>query len=281
MKIAVIGATGFIGSNLIKHLSSRHQIIATYNIKSKIDKNYLYKKNIKWKFLDIHKNKNFFKYLNSPDLVIHLAWSNLPNYQLNFHERKELPNQKKFILDLIKNGLKNIFIAGSCLEYGYQNGKLDENKKEIPNNKFAKAKCKLKKNIFFLQKKYKFNLIWGRIFYIYGKHNTRNTLYNQVINSSKEKNNKIFVSGNKIRDYLHIKKVCQIIINLSLKKINFGLVNICSGKGITLKKLINNICKLENIKPNVEYIKIIKKNIEPDTFWGCNKKLKTCLQKNR
>jgi len=80
MKISVIGATGFIGSNLIKKFPSKHKIIATYNNKSKIDKNYLNKKNIEWKFLDIHKKQNFFKYLGSPDLVIHLAWSNLTNY---------------------------------------------------------------------------------------------------------------------------------------------------------------------------------------------------------
>ena len=58
MKIAVIGATGFIGSNLIKEFPLKYKIIATYNNKSKIDKKSLNKKNIKWKFLDI--KKKFF-----------------------------------------------------------------------------------------------------------------------------------------------------------------------------------------------------------------------------
>ena len=280
MRIAVIGATGFLGSNIIKYLPKKHKIIATYNNKSKIDKKYLNKKNIKWKFLDIYKKKNFFKYLKRPDVVIHLAWSNLPNYHLNFHIKKELPKQKKFILNLVSNGLKNIFIAGTCFEYGYQNGKLNENKCELPNNKYSKAKCILKKYVFFLKNKYEFNLTWGRIFYVYGKHNSRNTLYNQVIESSKKNREKIKVSGNKIRDYLHINQISKIITSLTLKKNNFGLVNICSGKGISLKRLIKNICKLENIKPNVKYIKEIKKSIEPEKFWGCNKKLKNCLRKN-
>ena len=59
MRIAVIGATGFLGSNIIKYLPKKHKIIATYNNKSKIDKKYLNKKNIKWKFLDIYKKKIF------------------------------------------------------------------------------------------------------------------------------------------------------------------------------------------------------------------------------
>ena len=60
MKIAVIGATGFIGSNLIKHLPKKHKIIATYINKKKINSNLPKTKNIKWKYLDIYKKKEFF-----------------------------------------------------------------------------------------------------------------------------------------------------------------------------------------------------------------------------
>ena len=60
MKIAVIGATGFLGSNIIKHLPKKYKIIATYINKKKISKKFIKKKNIKWKFLDIYKKKKFF-----------------------------------------------------------------------------------------------------------------------------------------------------------------------------------------------------------------------------
>ena len=102
-----------------------------------------------------------------------------------------------------------------------------------------------------------------------------------MVNSSIKGNDKITVSGNKIRDYLHIKQVCKIIMGLSLKKLNYGLVNICSGKGISLKKLIGTICKSEKIRAKVNYIKDIRKNFEPEKFWGCNKKLKICLKRKR
>ena len=145
MKIAIIGATGFVGSNIIKFLPKEHSIIATYKNKDKINNRYLKKKNIKWKFLDIYNKKNFFKYLEYPDIVIHLAWSNLPNYHQKFHINKELPKQKKFLSNLIRNGLKNIFIAGTCFEYGNRSGKLNENFLERPNNNYALAKILLKK----------------------------------------------------------------------------------------------------------------------------------------
>ena len=135
MKIALIGATGFLGSNMIKLIPTKYKILATYVNK---DKKRLKKKNIKWKFLDIHKRKNFFSYLEKPDIVIHLGWSNLPNYKLKSHLQKELPSQKKFIYDLVSRGLKNIFIAGTCFEYGNQAGKLSEKNLEKPNNYYSK-----------------------------------------------------------------------------------------------------------------------------------------------
>jgi dTDP-6-deoxy-L-talose 4-dehydrogenase (NAD+) len=274
MKIAVIGGTGFLGSNILKFIPKNYLITATYTNKKKINKKL--SKKIIWKYLDIYKKKNFFKYLNKPDIVIHLSWSKLPNYNLKFHLTKELIKQKKFILDLIKGGLKNIFIAGTCFEYGKKNGKITENASEYPLSNYALAKFLLKKYVFLLSKKFNFNLIWGRIFYVYGKHNSRLTLYNQILDSSK-RNLEITINGKLVRDYLHVNRISKIIVDLSLKRKNFGLVNISSGKGVSLKKLVNNICKTEKIKPNIKYVKIHRNNFESNIFWGCNKKLKKCL----
>ena len=73
----------------------------------------------------------------------------------------------------------------------------------------------------------------------------------------------------------------KIIINLALKNKNFGIINICSGKGISLKNLVKKICKIENISVKINFINNNKKNSEPIKFWGCNKKLKLCLQNNK
>lgn len=275
MKIAIIGGTGFLGSNILKFIPKNYLITATYTNKKKIKKKL--SKKIIWKYLDIYKKKNFFTYLNKPDIVIHLSWSKLPNYNLKFHITKELPKQKKFILNLIRGGLKNIFIAGTCFEYGKKNGKITENASEYPLSNYALAKLLLKKYVFLLSKKFNFNLIWGRIFYVYGKHNSRLTLYNQILDSSK-KNSEISINGKLVRDYLHINRISKIIVDLSLKRKDFGLVNICSGKGMSLKKLTNNICKAEKIKPNIKYVKINRNNFESNKFWGCNKKLKKCFR---
>ena len=139
-KIAIIGGTSFIGNKLISLLSKKKfQIIATYNNKKNVIKNI----KITWKKLDLNKKKkNYFKYLNSPDIVINLAWPNIPNYLLKKHF-KTFILQKKLNYNLINNGLENLIILGTCYEYGKISGKLNESLKPKPVIPYAKAKFEL------------------------------------------------------------------------------------------------------------------------------------------
>ena len=127
MRILITGANGFIGKEVLKLLSKKgFKIIATYNKKKpKIKKN----QNIKWKKFDIF-DLDKFKFEKSIDIVIHLAWPFLPDYQNKKHLTTNLSLQKKFVKRLIKNNVKNYFFAGTCYEYGKQNGKLSESYEE-------------------------------------------------------------------------------------------------------------------------------------------------------
>ena len=58
----------------------------------------------------------------------------------------------------------------------------------------------------------------GEEFYIYGKHNSRDSLFNQIIKSSKKNGERINVTSKLTRDYLHIKKISKLLLNLVFKK---------------------------------------------------------------
>ncbi len=274
MKIAVIGATGFIGSEVVKILlkNKKINIIGTYN-KSIISK----KNRIIYRKLDIYKRKNnFYKYLDYPEVVINLSWSGLPNYNSNHHIKKELKAQKYFIKNLIKNGLKNIFISGTCYEYGKKDGELNEKMKINPKRPYALAKNYLRKYVISLKKKYKFNLIWGRIFYVYGKIKSRKTLYSSIVDSYK-KQKKLEIQGELVRDYLSVQELSRYIVELSLKRKNIEIINICSGKGISLKKIVKKISNIEKIKPIIKLIKNFNNPYESEKYWGSNKKIRFYL----
>ena len=92
MKILVTGATGFIGQHVIRCLLKRTdlEIIGTTRDLNKAKKIDFYEK-IKFIEIDLSmENRTVFHQLDSPDILIHLAWDNLPNYNEHFHIKKNL-----------------------------------------------------------------------------------------------------------------------------------------------------------------------------------------------
>jgi dTDP-6-deoxy-L-talose 4-dehydrogenase (NAD+) len=278
MKIAIIGGSGFIGLNLINKLKKKKQIhiIATFNKNRKL-KN---QKNIIWKQLNLERNRtNFFKYLQNPDIVINAAWKDLPNYE-SFSNYKTLKFQKRFLKNLVENGLQNLIILGTCFEYGLKEGQLSENLKPKPVTAYGKCKVKLYEYLKQLKRKKNFKLTWFRLFYIYGFNPHRMTLFNLI---QKYKNNKLKslkITGNLERDYLSIEKVSKIIIKLALLKKNIGLVNLCSGKSIRLKDLTKKLLNSKSKFLKLNFNSQLNKKYESKKFWGSNKKLNKVIKLN-
>jgi len=274
IKIAITGASGFLGIRACNLLEKKKNIIiiGAYNSK-KIDA-----KKIIQKKLDIYKkNKNFFKFLNKPDIVIHLAWPDLNNFNSLDHLKKNLPAQKIFLENLIRNGLKNLLVTGTCFEYEKKNGKMHEANKTLPITNYGKSKNILREFLFSLKTKYKYNLTWARIFYMYGVNDKRETLTNILINS--QKNQKYVVLNKNIkRDYLDVKEAAKKIINLSLKRKDFGIVNICSGKCISLMKLTKILKKKYKIKPLIKFKNMKDRFYESRVFYGDSEKFNRIIK---
>src|SRR5581483_10667756 len=128
-KVLVTGATGFIGNYVIEELLQQHcQVIASATNTEK-EASYPWFKEVQFIPFDLttlDEKQNYYQYFDQPDTVIHLAWQGLPDYKAPFHLEKNLPIHSAFIKNLIVNGLKDLTITGTCLEYGMQDGCLSE-----------------------------------------------------------------------------------------------------------------------------------------------------------
>ena len=274
-KIAIIGGTSFIGNKLLSVLKKKKlKIIATYNNKKNIDKN----SKITWKKLDLIKEKkNYFKYLNSPDIVVNLAWPDIPNYLLkkNF---KTFILQKKLNYNLINKGLKNLIMLGTCYEYGKISGKLNESVKPKPIIPYAEAKFKLLQSIISLKKKKSFKFSWLRPFFVYGDNKKRKTLFSLIKDYEKNEIKELKVCGELVRDFVPVNFLCKSILKIINLNEDIGVLNICTGKPVKLKKFVKmnikdkkkfNLVGMNGKNPN---------SFEAKKFWGCNKKLKKIIQ---
>jgi dTDP-6-deoxy-L-talose 4-dehydrogenase (NAD+) len=274
MKIAIIGGTSFIGQNLIKHLhKKRIEIIATYNSNKPIKNEF----STAWKKLDIRNNKkNYLKYLEYPDIVLNLAWPDIPNYRLKKHF-KTFYYQKKFNHNLIKNGLKNLIVLGTCYEYGKINGKISETAKEKPTIPYAISKLKLLRSILELKKNNYFKFAWLRPFFVYGINKKRHTLFSLINRFQKKKVSKLKVCGDLVRDFISINFLCSVITKITKLNKDLGIINVSSGKGILLKDFIKKFLKNKKNFNKIDFNGKNPNNFEPKSFWGDNRKLKKIL----
>jgi nucleoside-diphosphate-sugar epimerase len=275
MKILVTGATGFIGNHVIlKLLETKNKVIATSKNKNKA-KSYKWFNKVKYISYDFNeKRTNLYSHFHKPDILIDLAWDGLPNYKEKFHIIKNFPLHFNFISNLIKAGLKNVNVAGTCFEYGMQKGCLSEKLKSKPIVSYAIAKDKLRKQLEKLQINYKYYLKWIRIFYLYGPGQNEKSIL-PTLKKALNNNEKFFnmSGGEQVRDYLSVEKAAGYIVKIAMQNKISGIINCCSSKPITIKKLVINYLKKNKKKIKLNLGQYPYVDYEPMSYWGDNTKL--------
>jgi len=281
-KVLVTGATGFIGNYVIAALqqSGCHVIATSSNEAGAKNKSwYNSVQYIPFNLQQFDDSVNYQQYFDNPDAVIHLAWEGLPHYKAAFHSEENLPRHFAFIKNLVQHGQQNITITGTCLEYGMQEGCLTEDMPALPANAYAIAKDSLRKQLEQLQQQYTFRLKWVRLFYMYGAGQNPNSLLSQL-HSALEKGETVFnmSGGEQVRDYLPVDKVAEYIVAIALQQNIQGIINCCSGKGITVKEFVANYLKKQNktITLNLGFYPYT--DYEPMRFWGDDGKLRSIIK---
>jgi nucleoside-diphosphate-sugar epimerase len=278
MKVLVTGASGFIGTNVIKYLlSQNYEVIASSRDVEKAKKKDWYNKII-YLPLDISKysnDLNLFEYFEKPDVLIHLAWDGLPNFIDTIHIDKNLFSHYEFLKNYVQSGGKHIVVTGTCLEYGMQYGPLDEELISKPLCAYAIAKDSLRRFIEEIQKSNP-NLIfqWVRLFYMFGQGQYNKAILMQL-DDAVERGDKVFnmSAGEQLRDYLPIEKVAEYISKIALQNNITGIINCCSGNPISIRKLVEDYIKIKNYNINLNLGYFNYPFYEPMAFWGDNKKI--------
>ena len=277
MKIAVTGANGFIGQSIVAQLVQRG--IETVAVVRTLSPTAEQAPMLQYVSLDINeaeiKQGDWFERLGQPDVLIHLAWGGLPNYHSLHHFENELSTQYRFLKNLIAAGLPSLIVAGTCFEYGAQSGLLQENMHTQPNNSYGFAKNTLRQQLGYLQHQYPFALTWARLFYLYGAHQAKNALFSQLQNAVAN-GDKIFnmSGGEQLRDYLSVQQASDYLIQLARQQTNVGVVNVCSGQPISIRRLVEQWVQEHKWQIDLNLGFYPYPDYEPMAFWGCTQKLK-------
>ena len=273
MKIAITGATGFIGQHVRKQLKeSSHEILLVTRDAKKISS---LGTNERVLIADISEARDdWYQYLDSPDVLLHLAWGGLPNYLDNYHLDVELPLQVKFLTNLVSNGLSKLVVTGTCYEYGIASGALTEIEDTTPVTPYGIAKDRLRRLLSDLKSKVDFELTWARIFYTYGTGQSELSIYSQLTFAVANGDAEFKIgSGTQILDFISVERVAEILNFLVTKNSNIGIVNVGSGNPQSVLQFVQAQIHAMGAQIIPLLGVISDRKYEPNAFWSDNKKL--------
>lgn len=280
MKVAVTGGTGFIGRHILAELESRS--VESIALVRPSTPNPLGNTRYKVAQFDLHKAPpNAFDLMGRPDVLIHLAWSGLPNYKSLHHFEEELPAQYRFLKNLIESGLQTLVVAGTCFEYGMQAGSLSEGVQARPNNPYGFAKDTLRCQLEYLKAAHTFQLVWARLFYLYGDGQSEGSLLPQLRRAA-EGGDRFFnmSGGEQLRDYLPVAEAASNLVSLALAQKDIGIVNVCSGIPISVRKLVEMWIQENGWSISLNLYHYPYADYEPMAFWGNPQKLSSFVGTN-
>jgi nucleoside-diphosphate-sugar epimerase len=278
MKVAVTGATGFVGRHVLLELSKREGIEVVAVARRAPTKLEL-PPGIRAAALDIADGSDgAFDALGRPDRLIHLAWSGLPHYRSLHHFEEQLPQQYRFLAGLLRSGLSSLLVAGTCFEYGMASGPLVEDRPTAPDNPYGYAKDALRRQLELLQASHAFELVWARLFYMHGQGQNASSIYPQLAAAARRGDAEFpMSSGEQLRDFLPVTEVARRLVALALDAPDAGIVNVCSGRPVSVRALVEGWIREQNwaIEPVLD--RCPYPDYEPIAFWGSNAKLRQRL----
>jgi nucleoside-diphosphate-sugar epimerase len=277
LKVAVTGASGFIGRHVLAEMD-RLGVPATLLLRAGAAPLEGTREHPVVR-LDLNESPaDAFELAGRPDVLIHLAWGGLPNYKALHHFERELPAQYRFLKQMVDAGLCHVVVSGTCFEYGMQSGPLSEDMPALPSNPYGLAKNMLRRQLEYLQRERPFALTWARLFYLHGEGQAPNSLL-PLLRAAVARGDKTFPmsGGEQLRDYLSAAEVAQHLVALALGAQGCGVVNICSGKPISVRALVEGWITESGWAITPALGRFPYPDHEPMAFWGDRRKLDRCL----
>ena len=276
MKVAVTGATGFVGQHAVAALLARGvEVVAAARAPDRMS---ITNERLTTVALDISQADDAFARLGRPDVLLHLAWGGLPNYRSQTHIENELPRQIAFLDGCARAGLRRLVVTGTCLEYGMQPGCLEEERPSAAVTAYGQAKDRLRGHLQTLASSGGPELTWLRLFYLYGPGQAPTSLYSQLLAAIASGASEFPMSpGDQQRDFLPIETAAAHISALTLTAPGAGVVNICSGVPKTVAALVREWLRDRGAALQLKLGVYPYPDYEPMAFWGSTRKMNALL----
>lgn len=253
MNILITGATGFIGSNLLKHLSLNSDNKITAIVSSSEQSIPEIHKCIK-----MHMDGIDWNHVKNQNIVFHQAANNdtLDNDEDEMY-KANVSAPIKLFETAMAGGCKRFVYASSTAIYGNSPAPYIEDTTTInPLNAYAKSKFEFEKYAKSIE--HKATVVGLRYCNVYGPgeyhKGKRSSMIYQLIEKIRQGISlEIFSAGDQKRDWVYVKDVVKANILAASSK-ESGICNIGSGKAVSFNELIDIIKHVLQKQVETKYI---------------------------
>ena len=274
----ITGCAGFIGSNLVKKIYKKYDLILVDDLSEGTVFNLpkeLRKKLIKKKIQNIKKLKT-----KKLDGIFHLAaQSSVPISLTNFYKssKNNIESSLK-VFELSKQFNVPIVYASSSAVYGNYSLGNDHKEKFSITSPYAQDKLTVEHYAKMVFEIFNISSVGLRLFNVYGPGQKSNSPYSAVvpifISRMLKKLPVVINGGFQTRDFIYVQDVIEVIL-ISMKKIqkqkNFQILNLGTGRSVKIDFLFKLIKKNIGVHPKIIRRKLNK--FDPKKSSGTYKKI--------
>lgn len=262
-RVLITGASGFIGQFVLKEML-KNEDIDFFAIDTRKIPNISIEKQELISLLDKEKLMEIIKRYK-PNVIIHLAAIALVThdnvgeiYNVNVQGTENLLEVTQEYCD---KGTR-VILASTAGVYGNQ--KVEKYKEDLPYNP-ANNYSYSKMITEYLGKRYKDDLeiVTIRPFNIIGVGQSENFLIPKLVEHFANRKEKLSVGNiSSFRDYVDVEYCAEVIMELVLReKIDFDILNICSGIPTSGEMILQLLQEMTSFKPEIEISKnFVRKN---------------------
>lgn len=253
MNIVIIGAAGFIGTNLAIQLKKdKCNHITLVDCKLEYFDEAVKGDNIELRMSEFNENDDF-SYLQNQDVLYHLVSTTAPTTS-NQHIAQEMKDNVVFTANLleacVKQGVKKIiFLSSGGTVYGKEtNCPLSEETPLKPISSYGVQKVAIENLLYLYRYMYGLDYRIIRLSNPYGPYQRPDGVLGAVTTfvykALKKEPIEIYGDGSIIRDFIYIDDAVRGIIKIAEGDGSKRTYNLGSGKGISIKEMVEKVVKI-------------------------------------